>query len=61
MRDVEDTRSPMAVDPSLRHRPTLVAVWPGGAASVVLPPRGTVVIGRGTECDLRIVHTSVSA
>jgi two-component system response regulator AtoC len=41
-------------------RRCLVAVWGGGSAQRPLPDEGTIVIGRGAECDLRIDHPSVS-
>jgi MoxR-like ATPase len=38
----------------------LTAFWDGGSISRLLPPSGTLTIGRSTGCDIRIDHTSVS-
>jgi two-component system response regulator AtoC len=43
-----------------RRRPRLLAVWEGGSSLRPLPDRGTLVVGRGDRCDLRIDHRSVS-
>ena len=43
-----------------RLRPRLLAVWEGGSSLRPLPDRGTIVLGRGETCDLRIDHRSVS-
>ena len=34
--------------------------WDGGFASCPLPPRGTLVFGRHSTCDIRIDHPSIS-
>ena len=41
-------------------RRSLIAVWSGGSALRPLPEEGTLVIGRGGECDVHIDHPSVS-
>jgi two-component system response regulator AtoC len=41
-------------------RPRVIAVWSGGSAFRPLPDRGSIVIGRGGECDLHIDDKSVS-
>jgi len=38
----------------------LVAVWQDGSLSLALPPEGTLVLGRGEDCDIVLRHTSVS-
>lgn len=38
----------------------LCVVWEGGSLTRPLPERGTMTIGRSTECDVRVEHSSVS-
>ncbi|MCC6649353.1 MAG: sigma 54-interacting transcriptional regulator [Polyangiaceae bacterium] len=35
-------------------------MWDGGLATIALPASGVVRVGRGSECDARIDHASVS-
>lgn len=42
------------------NAPRLTAFWDGGSLSRVLPPSGTLTIGRSSSCDVRVDHTSVS-
>lgn len=42
------------------NEPRLTAFWDGGSLSRPLPPTGTLTIGRSSQCDVRIDHTSVS-
>jgi two-component system, NtrC family, response regulator AtoC len=42
------------------NEPRLTAFWDGGSLSRPLPPSGTLTIGRSSQCDVRIDHTSVS-
>ncbi len=43
------------------HRgPTLVALWEGGAARYPLDASRAVVVGRGDDCDLQILHPALS-
>ena len=44
--------------PVLQSR--VVVVWDGGTMTKALPPRGTVTIGRGMDCDVQVDHASVS-
>jgi transcriptional regulator with PAS, ATPase and Fis domain len=40
--------------------PRLVVLWEGGSAVTPLQPGRTVVIGRGDECEVQVLHGSVS-
>jgi len=42
------------------NAPRLTAFWDGGSLSRPIPPSGTLTIGRSSQCDVRIDHSSVS-
>lgn len=54
------TRSRLAAEVGRPDRPRLAVVWEGGAEAVSVPERGTLVVGRGLDCDLRVINDSVS-
>ena len=56
----DETRSALAADPRQLESPRLVAVWDGGSATVSIPGRGKLVIGRAPSCDLQIGAAAVS-
>jgi two-component system response regulator AtoC len=43
-----------------RRQDMVLAVWPGGASSVPVRGRDSILIGRGDDCTLRINHPSAS-
>jgi two-component system response regulator AtoC len=59
--ELEDkTGSVAPVDPRMRGRPRLLAIWDGGHATAFLPEAGALVLGRGLNAGLRISSNSVS-
>src|SRR5215472_663261 len=40
--------------------PRVVVVWEGGTVIRVLPPGQSLILGRGKECDLPVLHPTVS-
>lgn len=54
-----DATTPRAGDDPT-PKPHLVAVWDGGVASIPLPEKGAVVVGRGKDSDFVVDHSSVS-
>jgi transcriptional regulator with PAS, ATPase and Fis domain len=56
-----DTTARGALDEARRDPINRILVfWDGGFTTFPLPGRGTILIGRGEACDLRIEHPSVS-
>jgi transcriptional regulator with PAS, ATPase and Fis domain len=51
----QDTGPALSID-----RLRVNVFWDGGALARVLPTSGSLTIGRGVDCDLRIEHASVS-
>jgi two-component system response regulator AtoC len=60
MREEDETHSCVAGSPADLDRPRLVAIWKGGATTLLLPERGRVLVGRSASCELRIDDGSVS-
>lgn len=56
----EDTRSTFLGEPGSPGAARVVAIWDGGSAAAVLPRMGTLTIGRGLSCGLRVPVDSVS-
>ncbi len=54
-----DPTAPQGVEPPAL-RPRLLVFWPGGVAERDLTPGVKLVIGRGEECQLHVLHASVS-
>ena len=54
----DDIRTASRTDRSEVDR--VVAVWDGGLTTVALPADGTLHVGRGSECEVRVDHPSVS-
>jgi two-component system response regulator AtoC len=54
------TRATTLVRDDAPHRRRLLAFWKHGSATFDLPDAGAVTVGRGSECDVRIDHASVS-
>src|SRR5215208_3488125 len=40
--------------------PRLVVLWEGGSVIIALQPGNRLVIGRGDDCDVQVLHGSVS-
>jgi DNA-binding NtrC family response regulator len=55
---LDATTAHLPTDADRRRR--LLVFWPGGTVQHDVPDRGTIVLGRGAECDVRIDHASVS-
>src|SRR5215471_13730027 len=55
----EKTRS-HAFDAEPPGRPRVVVFWDGGTITRDLVPGQDLVLGRGDECDIQILHKSVS-
>ncbi|MFO0550342.1 MAG: sigma 54-interacting transcriptional regulator [Polyangiaceae bacterium] len=56
--DLEETQP--AGEDVLAEGAELFALWDGGQLTRPLPPRGTTVLGRGADADVRIDHPSLS-
>src|SRR5687767_7784258 len=44
----------------IRDARVIVVATPDGLLTFPLPERGSLVVGRASECDVRVVHESVS-
>ena len=55
-----NTRATTIVRDEASHKRRLLAFWKHGSANFDLPDHGAVTIGRGTDCQVRIDHPSVS-
>jgi len=55
-----DERTATFVFPERGQSQRVLVVGPAGVQTVRLPQSGSLVFGRGTECDVRVDHTSVS-
>jgi DNA-binding NtrC family response regulator len=63
MKDVSDERSRPAVEdlgPVSRVRLSLVVMGPTGTGYVAVPERGTLVLGRSSECEVKIDDAKLS-
>jgi Bacterial regulatory protein, Fis family/FHA domain len=56
----DDAPTATAAPAAPRERPWLLATWPEGSVHCDLPAQGSLVIGRGDDCDLVVPHRSVS-
>lgn len=56
----EEERTATAVFSRRRDRPSISATWNGGSVERDLPETGSLLIGRGDECDLVVPYRSLS-
>jgi two-component system response regulator AtoC len=56
----EDRTRSHAFGPRPPDRPRVLVFWAGGTETRDLEPGTSLVIGRGEECDLQVLHASVS-
>lgn len=56
----DKTRSRFHHDPKSAGEDHVLVVWPGGSQRIALPRESSLVVGRGADCEVRIVDGSVS-
>ncbi len=55
-----DERTATFVFPDAERRLRVLVIGPAGAQTIAVPASGSLVFGRGTECNVRVDHASVS-